>query len=99
MLSTIGAIGDSSELCQVKSEEWDGVHPKFFAPEAWKGINDNVGSSGYRKFLQLMVRRIARNKSDLFEEIVPLARLICTQSNWEFMRLALPYLPDLGQPQ
>ena len=82
---------------QVESECWDGVHPKYFDPQQWGGIND-LGGDRYKKFIQLMVRRISRNKSNV-REIVDLGRLICSDSNWEFMRLALPFLPDFDEPQ
>ena len=91
-------VGSDNEPVQVRSESWSGVHPKFFTAEAWGDVNNFVASHGYRKFVRLMVRRIARNQSNI-SEILAFGRMITFDGNWEFMRLALAYLPEFDKPQ
>ena len=82
----------SEEL--IKSEEWNGVDPKYFAPTTWiKQIDNPVGRNAYAKFIKLMIRRISKEKSSL-QEVESLANLLGCERNSDFLHLAVPYLSD-----
>ena len=79
---------------QIKSEDWNGVDSKYFAPATWKQLDKAAGRIAYAKFIKLMIRRITKERSTT-HEVKALADLIGFTEDWDFLRLAMPYLSDI----
>ncbi|KAL9102453.1 MAG: hypothetical protein Q9163_002414 [Psora crenata] len=79
-------------------EHWNGVHPRYFQPGKWEHhLVDDFGRGRYGTFIKNMIRRITLNASNE-REISPLVGLLSRDHNGEFLRVALPYLPDFDDP-
>lgn len=79
---------------QIKSEDWNGVNTKYFAPATWKAMHKAAGRIAYAKFIKLMIRRIMKERSTT-HEIEALANLIVFKDDWDFLHVAMPYLSDI----
>lgn len=71
------------------------VHPKFFELETWAPcLESSMETRQYAKFVDAMMNRIRFEQSDPVE-IRSFVNLIATDSNWKFMEVALPRIPEL----
>ena len=71
----------------------------YFEPATWEPLlGSEMGRGQYGKFVALMVERI-RSKESSYEEIRSFVRLVATEHNWDFMKVALPFLPQLEEQE
>ena len=78
----------------IRSEHWNGVESKYFQPAKWESLLcDDFGRKRYGTFIEAMIRRITLNASNN-DEIEQLVVLVTPEHNGEFLRVALPYLPN-----
>ncbi len=68
---------------------------KFFWASTWEAkLSEPVGKIQYGKFVAMMVHRI-RGEESCIEEVHHFAELLGTERNREFMRPAVPLIPEL----
>lgn len=69
----------------------------FFEPAKWESLlSTEMGRGQYSRFVASMVERI-RAKESSYDEIRSFVHLIATEHNWDFMKVAMPYLPELKE--
>ena len=75
------------------------IHPRFFEATTWAHKLDSAFEAhNYVKFVETMMNRIRFQESDP-DEIRLFVSLIATDTNWKFMDLALPLIPELKDDQ
>ena len=73
------------------------INRKYFEPATWDPLlSTEMGRTQYGKFVSAMVERIHIKESN-FDEIRSFVHLVGTEHNWDFMRIAMPYLPELKE--
>lgn len=67
----------------------------FFCANTWEArLSEPVGKVQYGKFVAVMVHRI-RGEESCIKEVHHFAELLSTERNVEFMRPAVPPIPEL----
>ena len=73
------------------------INRKYFETATWDPLlSTEMGRGQYGKFVTSMIERI-RAKESNFDEIRSFVHLVATEHNWDFMRVAMPYLPELKE--
>lgn len=73
------------------------INRRYFEPTTWEPLlSTEIGRGQYGKFVASMIGRI-RVKESSYDEIRKFVHLVATEHNWEFMRVAMPYLPELKE--
>lgn len=71
------------------------IDPKFFEAETWnRHLRNAMDTHQYVKFVDAMMNRIRFEESNPME-IRSFVNLVATESNWKFMEVALPRIPEL----
>ena len=74
------------------------IHYKFFETSTWAwGIDTLWEQQQYGKFVEAMMNRIRFEESNP-EEIRKFARLVASDEDWNFLRVAQSRIPELGEP-
>ena len=73
------------------------INRKYFDPATWEPLlNTAAGRGQYSKFVTLMVERI-RSKESSCDETRNFVNLVATERNWDFLKVAMPHLPELTE--
>ena len=73
------------------------ISRKYLEPATWEPLlSTEMGRGRYGKFVASMVERI-RAKESNYDEIRNFVHLVATEHNWDFMRVAMPFLPELKE--
>lgn len=73
------------------------INRKYFEPATWEPLlSTDMGRGQYSKFVTSMIERI-RAKESSCDEIRSFVHLVATEQNWDFMRVAMPHLPELKE--
>lgn len=73
------------------------INRKYFEPTTWEPLlSTEMGRAQYSKFVASMIDRI-RVKESSYDEIRNFVHLVATEHNWDFMKVAMPYLPELKE--
>ena len=88
---TIGSVPNATQ------DELMEVHPMCFEPTSWEPLN-SVGKIRYLEFVMWMIKRVQYNQCT-WPQCRRLIDLIATEHNWDFMNLAMEYLPKLAERQ
>jgi len=76
---------------------WGSLDPKRLQPETWKSLLlSDMGRGQYRKFVTQILNRIRYEESNL-DEIKQFADMIGSKENPDFMRVAIPAIPELNE--
>ena len=73
------------------------IGQKYFESGTWEPLlTTEVGRGQYTRFVASMIERI-RLKESSYDEIRSFVHLVATEHNWDFMKVAMPYLPELKE--
>ena len=73
------------------------VNRRYFETATWEHLlGHEMGRFQYEQFVACMVERI-RAKECSLDEIRSFVHLVASSANRDFLRLALPYLPELKE--
>lgn len=73
------------------------INRKYFEPATWEPLlRTAMGRGQYGKFVASMIERI-RVKESSYDEIRNFVHLVATEQNWDFLKVAMPYLPELKE--
>ena len=73
------------------------INPKHFESATWEPLlKTDVGRRQYCKFVAAMIERIRAQESSC-DEVKSFVRLVVTEHNWDFLKVASPYLPELRE--
>lgn len=73
------------------------INKRYFEPATWETLlTCEMGRGQYSKFVALMMERI-RTKESTYDETKSFVSLVATEHNWDFMKVAVPYLPELKE--
>ncbi|KAL9137457.1 MAG: hypothetical protein Q9175_001346 [Cornicularia normoerica] len=73
------------------------INRKYFESATWEPLlGTEMGRGQYSKFVASMIERI-RAKESSFDEIRSFVHLVATEHNWNFMEVAMPFLPELKE--
>lgn len=71
------------------------IHPSRFETTTWiPHINLHDGQQQFGKFVDAMMNHIRFEESNL-EEVRQFVKLIASDENWIFLRVAVPRIPEL----
>lgn len=73
------------------------INPQCLQPQKWEHLlKDEFGRGQYTRFITRMLNRIRFEESNR-EEVDLLADLIGDKDNPEFLRVAIPWIPELKE--
>ena len=73
------------------------INRKYFESTTWEpSLSTEFGRGQYGKFVALMIERI-RFKESSYDEIKSFVHLVAAEHNCDFMKVAMPYLPELKE--
>ena len=88
---------ECSEPTPVSGRSLGFINHKYFEPATWEPLlSTEMGRGQYGKFVASMIDRI-RLKESSSDEVRRFIRLVATEHNWDFMKVAMPYLPELRE--
>ena len=73
------------------------INRKYFSPDTWQPLlSTEMGRGQFSRFVASIIERI-RVKESSYDEIRSFVHLIASEHDWDFLKLAMPHLPELKE--